>query len=142
MSAYGWAAGWFFRSGMRAMALLSLAVAKSRRPLAGTLDKRRRVLRRFALPGTVTTLTSAAFRCTPTQQPSDATAQALNAGPAARPARFLRGHGGGADGAIEILPPLTNGATQDKIWSQGASLVRQEVIVRLPVGFRKAEQHD
>ena len=47
MSAHTWAAGWFFRSGMLAMALFSLAVA---------LDKRRRVPRWFALPGLLAVL--------------------------------------------------------------------------------------
>ena len=70
----------FFRFGMVAIALFSLAIV---------LDRKRGLPRWLALPGAVTTLTFAAFMYAPSKQSSGATTQALNAGLSGRPPFWL-----------------------------------------------------
>ena len=70
----------FFRFGMVAIALFSLAIV---------LDRKRRLPCWLALPGAVTTLTFAAFMYAPSEQSSGTATQALNAGLGGRPAFWL-----------------------------------------------------
>ena len=72
ISAHTWAAGWFFRCGLLAMGLFSLAVA---------LDRRRRVPRWFALPGLLAALAVVAFLAMPhAGQSSQEVAEVLSRG--------------------------------------------------------------
>ncbi len=70
----------FFRFGMVAIALFSLAIV---------LDRRRRLPRWLALPGALTALTFAAFMSAPGEQSSGTSTQALHAGLGGRPDFWL-----------------------------------------------------
>lgn len=70
----------FFRFGMVAIALFSLAIV---------LDRKGRLPRWLALPGALTALTFAAFMYAPSEASSSATTQALHAGLGGRPDFWL-----------------------------------------------------